>query len=303
VHRPAVPATRPSPAVPAMEPSVILQQTTVSITAAAYQVAWEHLRLPPMPIVLYVPPEGTHPEERELVRRSAWAELRAAGAATGRGLEPWFAAALHTLARPERMVDLRSGIGRDALRGLAAAGREYAVLAALTGNAVRLRPTGRSALAEELVGLLPPCPPGPGSEVCLPVADVDVAVHGASSPLLPVTDHLLGRDDVPAESVRALVAMTGPTVRRGQFGATRADGRGRRHRLARGVAVHDTPAGRYLIAVRWSGGRPCTTVGPAEQARLAWHVRDLLDGAGEGSAAEGSAAEGSAAEDGTANGR
>jgi hypothetical protein len=54
-----------------------LQQATVSLAVSAYQVAWEHLGLGPMPIVLYVPPEGAHPDDRTRVREAAWTELRA----------------------------------------------------------------------------------------------------------------------------------------------------------------------------------------------------------------------------------
>jgi hypothetical protein len=258
-----------------MERAVTLQQTTVSLSASAYQVAWEHLDLPPMPMVLYVPAEGTHPEERELVRHLAWAELRALGVAGHRGLESWFADALRLLAAPDRSVDLRFGLGREAVRGLAAVRAEHGVLTALAGATVRVRPTGQGTLADELVALLPAHPPGPGSTVMLPVEDVDVAAHGASSPLLPLADHLAGRG-VPVDSVRALLAMTEGTFRRGQFGATLRDHRGRRHRLSQGVAVHDTPAGRYLIATGRIGGRPATTVGPADESRLAGQVRGLL---------------------------
>ncbi|GDY32115.1 ESX secretion-associated protein EspG [Gandjariella thermophila] len=255
---------------------MILQQTTVSLSATAYQVAWEHLALPAMPIVLYVPAEGTHPEERELVRRSAWAELRALGAAGRRGLEPWFAGALRLLARPRRSIDLRFGIGRNAVRGLTAAGEDDAVLAERAGGTVRLRPVGPGTLAEQIVGLLPPHPPGPGSAVSLPVDDVDAAAHDAGGALLPIADHLRG-GGVPAEALRALAAMTEGILRRGRFGAALRDGRGRRRRLARGVAVHDTPAGRYLIAAHRAGDPPRTTVGPADPATLAGHVRALLD--------------------------
>jgi hypothetical protein len=253
-----------------------LHQTTVSLAVSAYQVAWEHLDAGPMPIVLYVPPEGARPDDRARAVDSAWAELRGRELAEGRRLRPWFADALRLLAEATVSVDVRFGIGRDAVRGLAAAREEAAVLATLAPETLRLRLIGHRALAEESVGLLPPHPAGPGSPVSLPVGDVDVAAHGAGSSLYSLADHLVGHG-VPQDQARSLVEMTAGTFRRGQFGATMLDSHGRRHRLPRVVAVHDTPAGRYLMEQRSAAnGRQWTTVAPADGARLGRAVRDLL---------------------------
>jgi len=253
-----------------------LQQATVSFAVSAYQVAWEHLDLGPMPIVLYVPPEGARSADRTRVREVAWTELRARELAEGDRLRPWFAEALRLLAGATWSVDIRFGIGRDAVRGLAAARDQQAVLATLAPETLRLRLIEHGALAEEAVGLLPPHPAGPGSALSLPVGDVDVAAHGAGSSLYSLADHLVGHG-VPQDQARSLVEMTAGTFRRGQFGATMLDSHGRRHRLPRAVAVHDTPAGRYLIEQRSAAnGRQWTTVAPADAARLGRAVRDLL---------------------------
>jgi hypothetical protein len=253
-----------------------LQQTTVSLGVSAYQVAWEHLDLGSMPIVLYVPPEGARSDDRGRVRESAWAELRARELAEGSRLETWFADALRLLAGARWSVDVRFGIGREAVRGLAAARDEHAVLATLTPDTLRLRLIDHGALADEAVGLLPPHPAGPGTAVSLPVGDVDVAAHDAGSALYSLADHLVGHG-VPEDQTRTLVEMTAGTFRRGQFGATLLDGHGRRYRLPRALAVHDTPAGRYLMEQRSAAnGRQWTTVAPADGARLARGVRALL---------------------------
>src|SRR5437588_496831 len=87
-----------------------------------------------MPIVLYVPPEGARSADRTRVREVAWTELRARELAEGDRLRPWFAEALRLLAGATWSVDIRFGIGRDAVRGLAAARDQQAVLAAVGGE-------------------------------------------------------------------------------------------------------------------------------------------------------------------------
>ncbi|WP_309109807.1 ESX secretion-associated protein EspG [Saccharothrix sp.] len=117
--------------------------TTATMSAAAFRTAWDHLDLGAMPIVLHVPDEP-----------APWHDLTAAGLARGAELDPWLGAAFKLLANPPRSADLRLGIGRSAVRALAASAGNGTVLAVLTGDVVTVREL-ESDLAAALVGLLP----------------------------------------------------------------------------------------------------------------------------------------------------
>jgi hypothetical protein len=84
--------------------------------------------------------------------------------------------------------------------------------------------------------------------------------------------------DVALSEAHALSSMlTGMTVR-GQFGAERVTRDQRVRRADRVVAFHDTDQGRYLYLVRPSpDGRVWATITPADNARLANCVWELLD--------------------------
>ncbi|MFI9006918.1 ESX secretion-associated protein EspG [Actinosynnema sp. NPDC053489] len=122
--------------------------TTASLSATAFRTAWEHLDLGAMPIVLHVP-DGPAP----------WSHLTAQGLARGGELDPWLGAALKLIANPPRSADLRLGIGRTAVRALAASTGSGSVLAVLTRDLLTVREVELD-LATALVGLLPRLPGG-----------------------------------------------------------------------------------------------------------------------------------------------
>ncbi len=83
--------------------------TEATLSATAFRTAWEHLDLGAMPIVLHVQDDP-----------APWSHLTELGLARGGELDPWLGAVFKLLAGPPRSADLRLGIGRSAVRALAA---------------------------------------------------------------------------------------------------------------------------------------------------------------------------------------
>ncbi|MCE6995685.1 ESX secretion-associated protein EspG [Saccharothrix sp. S26] len=122
--------------------------TTATLSATAFRTAWEHLDLGAMPIVLHVQDDP-----------APWSHLTAQGLARGGELDPWLGAAFKLIAYPPRSADLRLGIGRAAVRALAATGGSGSLLAVLTRDLLTVREV-ESDIASALVGLLPRLPDG-----------------------------------------------------------------------------------------------------------------------------------------------
>lgn len=122
--------------------------SNATLSATAFRTAWEHLDLGAMPIVLHVQDEP-----------APWSALTARGLARGGELDPWLGAAFKLLAYPPRSADLRLGIGRAAVRALAASTGAGSLLAVLTGDLLTVRELDTD-LATALVDLLPAMPDG-----------------------------------------------------------------------------------------------------------------------------------------------
>lgn len=259
------------------------QQGTVSLSAATYEVAWEHAQLGEMPLVVYVPPSGFEEWERDEVVRTAWQELERSGQARHGELTAEFTGMLTVLARARREVNARLALDKPSkpgaeIRAIAAATGDSGVLAVLKDDKVSFRWIFGSGLAREIVDLLPEHPAGTGTSVSLPRAQIDVAAKRAGSSLYGFADDLVELG-IAGEHARHLVRMIDGTFRRGQFGAAVRDREGRRHRAKHAVAFHDTKSGRYLMVDRrTSDGQLWTTITPATAASLAEHVQALLDG-------------------------
>jgi hypothetical protein len=263
--------------------------TGVTLTASAFEVAWEHAKLGEMPIVLYVPPAGFQEWERADVVRQAWDELDGAGLAQHGRLGDALAGMLALLSAPRRSVDARLALGtadkppkgvppgRAEVRGMAAARGDDGVLARLADGKLTLRPIFGSGLCREIVTLLPEQPAGPGSSVSISREQLDPAARAAGSSLYGFAERLI-EAGVPGDQARTLVRMIDGTRRRGQFGAAVGDRDGHRHAARRVVAFHDTDGGRYLMVDRTTAdGRVWTTVTPATAQLLAEHIQALLD--------------------------
>ncbi|WP_086819616.1 ESX secretion-associated protein EspG [Allokutzneria sp. NRRL B-24872] len=230
-----------------------------TLSPSAYQVLWEQLALPPMPIELMVTPRGFEEDERRAEIAKALEELRDKG--SGEGL----ADALRLLANPESTVDGRVWVDRS-VRALAARARGRAVLGVLTEDFFSVRWIRPGDLARAAVSVLPPLAAGSGKVVNVPSDVLGAAARGAGASEWALVDALCAAG-VPSGDARRLGNMIRGRRNGAQFGVTVASNRGDRV-----VACFDTPAGRYLIEEL----RGWTTVVPADAPRISERVEQVL---------------------------
>ncbi|MGW0521593.1 ESX secretion-associated protein EspG [Crossiella sp. NPDC003009] len=245
------------------------------LSASAYQVLWEKLRLTEMPIVLHVNPRGYEEHERTEAINEAWDELHRNELVSNGGVRPELVDALTLLAKPARAVDARLWLGRE-VRALAVSAGEDAVLAVLSEDELSLRPIYPGGLARAVVGLLPVRKAGPGHSISLPSSVIDTAARDVGTSVKAFAEAL--RDNgIGAADAQSVATMIEGAEQSGQFGATVTDRLGRRNRADHVVAFYDTPAGRYLMEEhRGSDGTPWTTMSPADGNRLTGQIERLL---------------------------
>lgn len=230
-------------------------------------------------IVLDVPsPGATHSERAELVA-AVWTDLRARriAEATRDRVEAEVGDLLVLLNRPQRSIDVRIWADRS-IRALACANGKTGLLAIVDGDIVELTPIRGGALAEAAVSVAGEGPPGEGRSVSVPNDALREASDyaGANNPQAFIDElRALG---VGFDDASEVARMADGMGMRGQFGSESTSGHDSRpERTGRVVAFHDNPSGRYLHVVRPSGdGRLWSTIAPADNARVAEYVRELL---------------------------
>ncbi|MBC6446739.1 ESX secretion-associated protein EspG [Actinokineospora xionganensis] len=246
---------------------------SVVLSTLEFDVLWESERLPGRHVALDVPSPGrTHTERRELVA-AAFAGLEQRGLAEAGRAAPELADSLSLLAHAPVTVD--SWVWTDhEITALSVASGDQGMLAVVDGGEVWLIPARGTAMAEAAVSIAGDVAAGPGRSVSLPTDILTKSDHADPQLMInALTEHGVSLSD--AQMLGSMV--TGMTTR-GQFGAERAQRGRRRDRAERVVAFHDTDAGRYLYLTRPSAdGRLWSTITPADNARLATCVRELLD--------------------------
>ncbi|MFC7617627.1 ESX secretion-associated protein EspG [Actinokineospora soli] len=251
--------------------TLFAEPAAVELSAVEFDVLGERLGIEEFPVVLRVPSPGRTAAERADVEARAWDGLARRGLAEYPHVHPDLAAVLTTLARPTSSVDVRVW-GAVEVRALAALTDGAAALAVLTRGAVTLRAID-DGLPRHAVSVLPPLAAGPGRSVTLPSA-----VFADAAPAPDLATALRTRGLRPDDATR-LAAMITPLTARGQFGATRRDRYGKRHRHPRTVSFFDTAEGRYLqLRTPNPDGDDWTTIAPADPRTLLHHVGELLEG-------------------------
>lgn len=250
--------------------------STVVLSALEFDVLWEAQRFPRRHVALDVPSPGvTHAERADLVA-AAWAGLEQRGLADRGRAEPELADRLALLAHPERSVDAWVWTDRE-IRALAVQAGRQAMLGVVDRDEVWLIPARDSSFVEAAVSVAGECPPGYGQSASLPLDTLRAADEDAGGDALVLVGQLIDRD-VPVNQAQLLAGMFDGIVGRGQFCAERTPPGQRARRAGRVVAFHDTERGRYLYLTRPSAdGRVWATVAPADNARLATSVWELLD--------------------------
>ncbi|KAA2260099.1 ESX secretion-associated protein EspG [Solihabitans fulvus] len=249
---------------------------SVVLSTVEFDVVWEAERFPHRHVALDVPSPGvTHTERAEIVS-GVWDSLEQRGLAERGRVVPELADSLALLANPQQSVDIWVWTDRN-IRGFASAAGEAALLAVVDGGEVWLIGAHGTSLAESAVSVAGDMPAGFGRSVSLP----NEFLHGAAAEAGDDAERLitaLERRGVGLGDAQELAAMVNGISIRGQFGAERAGRGGSASRADRVVAFHDTPSGRYLHLVRPStDGRLWSTIAPADNARLAGCVWELLD--------------------------
>ncbi|MDQ3402439.1 MAG: ESX secretion-associated protein EspG [Actinomycetota bacterium] len=250
--------------------------SSVVLSALEFDVLWESERLPAKHVAVQVPSPGrTHTERAELVA-SAMATLARRGLVEGRRAVPELSDMLSLLAHPQISVD--SWVWTDhEIAALAVASGDQGLLGVVDGEEVWLIPARVTALAEAAVSIAGDVPAGPGRSVSLPtdvLTDADAASKGETQAMITT----LNAAGVSLSDAQVLASMCVGMNVRGQFGAERVRRGGGKQRAGRIVAFHDTADGRYLYLARPSNdGRMWSTITPADNARLAACVWELLD--------------------------
>jgi hypothetical protein len=250
----------------------------LTLSELEFDVLWEHLRLPEMPLAIKVASPGKTHVEREDITRTVWDSLADRGLVGGsRGVDQHLVDLLELLDQPDYELDARLWLD-GGVRALIAAKGSDAVLARLADGCLSLTPVDISSLPRAALSLLPELPAGPGYSVTVPSADLDAAAAEAET--ADELGWILRDHGVSPDEADELAAMVGNVRRRGQFGAAARDQRGRRHRPDRVIGFFDTPRGRYVQIRRAKpGGVAWSTVAPADDRRLGQHITDLLNDA------------------------
>ncbi|HEX3647282.1 MAG TPA: ESX secretion-associated protein EspG [Pseudonocardiaceae bacterium] len=217
----------------------------IELGCADLCVAWQHAELGPPPPLFTVRGQDEEPD-------GATVRLTALGLITPLGhVHPDLCQAMTAFAQSPVEVDLRFTAGRARIRAAVATLDDAAHLAVVTGGHVRFSRVPAEAAVAALVGVLPAERPAGGTPVCLPVADVDLAVtrsmeapHRADEVFV---DALVERG-VDLADARLFTTLVGSRrVRLAEFGITFLDRARVRQRCAASVQVVDTRYGRAVL--------------------------------------------------------
>ncbi|MEV6716797.1 ESX secretion-associated protein EspG [Lentzea sp. NPDC051208] len=245
------------------------------LSTREFEVLWQTLRLDRMPYPLDVPSEGATERDVKALQDSTIAGLRQRGIADDPRLEDL----MRVLGNHEVSVDAVAGLDRT-VRALAAASGGEAVLAVIDGEEVGLSEIRPTALAREIVRVLPEGVAGPGSALSVRLETLQQAVAlqeaeqeedsedpwGAADEELDDREALL-KAGLSAQDARQMDELAQNRVAGGQFGVTHG-----RHRADVVINWFDTHQGRYLM-VRSDGW---LSLSPTDNDRIATRIDAVL---------------------------
>lgn len=243
------------------------------LTTRQLDVLWHHLGLGRLPYPLDVPSLGATGEERARLRAEVLAEL---GEPDERLVE-----LLRLLADHRVSVDAVAHIQRP-LRALAAANGDRAVLAIIDSGKVGLVEIRPTALAREIVEVLPEGTAGPGNALSLRLETLSAAVALQDELQEDDEDDPWGSSEVDErtalqkaglsrEDAAAVSELAANRVAGGQFGVSVGGGY-RSTRAGTLITWFDTHQGRYLM-VREDGW---LSLAPTDNDRIATRIASVL---------------------------
>lgn len=255
---------------------------TFTLSLAAVDVLWQDLKLGARPYPLEFSYHGRTNGERRAIRTGVLRDLEAKGLAQRGRPVPEVEDALSVLARFEFALSAGAKLDQQGERMLLARGAaagEFAVLATIDQQVMRVDLVRRSSLLRAVVDLAPPNRPGPGQSVTLSSA---AAVPAARSAEVDVDGMFQSAVSAPRtrqdQQLRAAqVIMERPRVRGGHFVGYLRDRGGRVARTPE-VGWFDTDLGRYLMqSQRQQDGHNWITMAPADNAKIANQVNQNLN--------------------------
>jgi len=252
-------------------------RSRVTISALAYDVAWEAGRLPDKHRALLTPSPGTTYEERAELERRALAELSSLGLARGEEIHPDLLAALSLVASAHHEFYGWFHAGEsDTMSAVVAVSGEDAVRAVLLRDQLALEPVRAIGAADAFVAVLPPATPGHGSAISLPADEVSGqqtgdGYQGGGAVMVSAGTTA----NASATQLRRLLDQ--PRTGGGQLYVASRDHLGRKRRAPAPLTYFDTAGGRYLAVQRpGPDGRTWVTVTPADAKAIAERLRESL---------------------------
>lgn len=254
---------------------------TVSLTMSTlvFEVLWEALRLPLMPVSLAVDQHGVDEEERRRYVAEAEAEMARSRLGTLREVEPELADLLEILGRHGRGLGWREMSGQRRRAYVAARG-PVAAGALIDGERVSLSSLHSDHMTTWFLNLLPEARSGVGSAYSIPTdvyqRGVQLAVDGKGS---VAQRRWLRSAGVRGDQANQLEVLTRTTlntaaisVHRGKYGEAKLIG---------SLAYTDTTQGRYLLLQRPdNAGNSYTTIIPADTRVIRHHITGLMEPSG-----------------------
>jgi EspG family len=246
----------------------------ITLTPEQYDIVWEDLGLGEHPYPLAVRSHGWTMDERARIRNRVYGELTACRFAEGPRLANDLANALALLAKAPVSLDMIWLPARNASKVrnvLAAAHGEHGMLAEFDDRGLHLRPVRATAIIPALLDLLPRVAAAPGRSITVAVD----ALVPAGAPSAETNS--VYQPPPAGQQVRALETLFAkPRLRGGQIVANVLDRHGRRTR-SRPLEWFDTEDGRCMAQTgAGADGRQHLLVAPADNARIASRVRDML---------------------------
>ncbi|MGP4018690.1 ESX secretion-associated protein EspG [Saccharopolyspora sp. 5N708] len=237
------------------------------LSTREYDVLWSDLGCGPAPYPLAVASHGATEAERAEIRADEHRALSRRGL-FGKSAGAELESLLRLLASPRFLID-SAGFTDQPMRAVAAGNGRSAVLAELSERGLALTSIRPTALAGELVGLLPDAEPGRGRSIAIRHSDLRRATdEDEDDPLGPFDERdALLRAGVPVEDANRLLQLAENRTCGGQFGVSVAA-----ERSSVLVTWFDSEGGRYLM-VRdgdW------LSIAPADRGKITQRLDEVL---------------------------
>jgi hypothetical protein len=248
----------------------------VTMSTLVFEVLWEALRLPWMPVLLAVDQHGVDEEERRRYVAKAEAELARSRLGTLREVNPELSDLLGILGRHGRGLGWRELSGRRRRAYVAARG-SVAAGAVIDGEQVSLSGLHSDHMTSWLLNLLPAAKPGVGSAYSIPTdvyrQGVQLAVDGKGSVAQRTWLRSAG---VRGDQANRLEVLTRTTLNTAAISVHR--GKPGEAKLVGSLAYTDTTQGRYLLVQRPdSAGNSYTSIIPADPKVIRHHIVELME--------------------------